>query len=74
MGKHPAKISGFNQHEERHIDFLKYLVNELGDIAFINDHTMQSYDLTINQMKNSGKLLLITYNQPDMEKGLLIET
>lgn len=70
MCKHPAEISGFNQHQERHIQFLKYLENELGDIAFINDHITHSYDLTINQMKKSGKLLLITYNQPDMEKGL----
>lgn len=29
----------------------------------------KSYDLTINQMKKSGKLLLITYNKADMEKG-----
>lgn len=68
MCKHPAKISGFDQ-QERHINFLKYLENKLGDIAFINDHITHSYDLTINQMKESGKLLLITYNQPDMEKG-----
>ncbi len=65
------QISGFNH--ERHVEFLKYLENELGTHAFVNDRTSQSYDLTINQMKTSGKLLLITYNQPDMEKGLLTD-
>lgn len=69
LSKHPVEISGFNQ--ERHIQFLKYLENELGDIAFINDHISHSYDLTISQMKKSRKLLLITYNRPDMEKGQL---
>ncbi|KAJ6642033.1 hypothetical protein Bhyg_06979 [Pseudolycoriella hygida] len=53
---------------ERHIQFLKYLENKLGDIAFINDHSSNSYDLTINQMKTNGRLLLITYNEPEMEK------
>lgn len=72
FGKHPVTIPGFNR--ESHIQFLKYLENKLGDMAFINDHKSHSYDLTINRMKESGKLLLVTYNQPAMEKGLLIVT
>lgn len=61
---------GFSTHPENRKLFEKYLYETLGAIAFRNPQNgLQSFDLTIQQLKNSSKYLLITYNNSSELEG-----
>lgn len=64
------KRVGFYNHPERHVALLNLLQAELGDVAFRQNDTAavhnatSSGNLTMNEMKECGRLVLITYNNP----------
>lgn len=53
---------------------MKIIYDVLGDIAIVRDGNINSYDLTIKEMRMKQKYLLITYNyQESTETGFAIE-
>lgn len=62
---------GFYNYPGRHLDLVKLLDRELGDIAFIKgqNETMESYNLTPNMLRKAGRNVLITYNEYQETKG-----
>lgn len=65
-------FAGFYNHPDRHLALLKLLEVELGDIAFRRNHTEKtsSSNLSMNDMKTAGRMLLITYNEPHIVNGI----
>lgn len=58
---------GFHEKSGAHEIFKKLLVNMFGHIAFINQNNgLQSFDLTIQQMRAASRYLLILYNHDDL--------
>jgi hypothetical protein len=53
-----------------HEIFIKLLEDTFEDVAIVNEQNgTKSFDLTIEQMKNAGKYLLILYNHKDFFEG-----
>lgn len=63
---------GFYNHPDRHLALIKLLEVELGDIAFRRNDTEKtsSSNLSMNDMKAAGRMLLITYNEPRIVNGM----
>lgn len=61
--------TGFYNHPHRHIELINLIESQLGDVIFRKNMTNieASYNLTMNMMKNEGKMLLVTYNEPKIE-------
>ncbi|XP_053687337.1 uncharacterized protein LOC128736863 [Sabethes cyaneus] len=60
---------GFHNHPDQHMLFLQILDQELGDLIYRRPHfgneedgEKESYHLTISQMRQEGKYILVTYN------------
>lgn len=61
---------GFHENSMTHEIFIKLLEDTFDDIAIVNKQNgTKSFDLTIEQMKNAGKYLLILYNHKDLFDG-----
>ncbi|XP_058459973.1 uncharacterized protein LOC131435792 [Malaya genurostris] len=60
---------GFHNHPEQHAEFLQLLEQELGDLIYRRPHfgneekdERQSHHLTLAQMRQDGKYILVTYS------------
>ncbi|XP_055372978.1 uncharacterized protein LOC129606608 [Condylostylus longicornis] len=63
---------GFHKQPERHSMLLKYLLRELKEVAFRRSDSIDainSYDLTMNDMRKENKNIIITYRLEKLASG-----
>lgn len=63
---------GFHNRPEHHTALVKLITSHLGHLMFDRNHTMDastSGDLSMAEMRDCGRMVLITYNEAKVVKG-----
>lgn len=63
---------GFYNHPKRHVALVELIKSQLGHLSFKRNNTMNalaSGDLSMAEMRDCGRMILITYNEASVVEG-----